>query len=580
VFWSTSAYDRARAVLARHRFLVLTGPPEVGKTAIAQMLGLAQMTGGWEVHECSSPDRLWDAFARGRRQLFIVDDAFGSTEYRPDGAEQWAQALGRLLEELDDDHWLIWTSRPAPLKAGLGRVRRERGSERFPAPGDVLVDASDLDLAEKTLILYRHVKARRAPSAARELVRAWGLTIVEHPHFTPERIRRLVADRLEVLADLAELSPFRVQDVIQRELASPTDAMRTSYRALTDEHRQVLIALLDAPGGLVDERELAVILRRHQLGGLGRPVHELIERLTDHFLRVSPLGIGWVHPSWRDLVIEELRSDSQARQRFLAAAGVHGVTLALSHSGGRSGERSMPLLADDGDWDRLGDTLHRLVLELEDREIARVLLSVRDALTIALDAAARLEAEATATELLDVIARRCDGDRTPLNAYLVEAWCSLNTIALRPAEPPSLSRTWAELHPGSPPDRQLDRVELNRLDEWLTLVETLASNAPHELRSLGFFDRDQQLLPALIAALERSADPDTRPLVEAILARIERVAPRHYDAAARALQTLELTTAEWWTPEDIASPPTLEIVQPGRPRFTRADVGRVLADLD
>jgi hypothetical protein len=580
VFWSTRAYDRARAVLARHRFLVLTGPPEVGKTAIAQMLGLAQMTAGWEVHECSSPDQLWALFVRGRRQLFIVDDAFGSTEYQPDGAEQWAQALGRLLEELDDAHWLIWTSRPAPLKAGLGRVRRERGSERFPAPGDVLVDASELDLAEKTLILYRHVKGRRAPPAARQLVRAWGLTIVEHPHFTPERIRRLVTDRLEALADPTEVSPFHIQDLIQLQLASPTDAMRTSYRALTDEHRQVLIALLDAPSGLVDERELAVILRRHQLGGLSRPVHELIDRLTDHFLRVSPLGIGWVHPSWRDLVIDELSGDSQARRRFLAAAGVQGVTLALSHSGGRSGERSMPLLADDGDWDRLGDGLHRLVLELEDREIALVLLSVRDALTIALDAPARLEAEAIATDLLNVIARRCDGDRTPLNAYLVEAWYSLNTIAVRPAKPASLARTWAELHPGSPPDRPLDRVELNRLDEWLTLVETLGSNAPHELRKLGFFDRDQQLLPGLIAALERSADPDARPLVEAILARIERVAPRHYDAAAQALQALELTAPEWWTPEDLAAPPTLEIVQPGRRTFTRTDVGRVLADLD
>ena len=279
-------------------------------------------------------------------------------------------------------------------------------------------------------------------------------------------------------------------------------------------------------------------------------------------------------------MIDELGSDSHARQRFLAAAGVHGVTLALSHSGGRSGERTMPLLADDDDWDRLGDVLHRLVLELEDREIARVLLAVRDVLTIALDAAVRLEAEATATELLDVIVRRCDGDRVPLNVYLLEAWYSLNTIALRPAKPPSLARTWAELHPGSPPEGQLDRVELNRLDEWLTLVQTLARNASEELRSLGFFDRDQQLLPGLIAALERSADPDTRPMVEAILARIERVAPRHFDAAARALQTLELNTQEWWTPEDIAAPPTFEIVQPGRATFTRTDVGRVLVDLD
>jgi hypothetical protein len=47
VFWPTRAYERARDVLARHAFVVLTGPPEMGKTAIAEMLALAQMTDGW-----------------------------------------------------------------------------------------------------------------------------------------------------------------------------------------------------------------------------------------------------------------------------------------------------------------------------------------------------------------------------------------------------------------------------------------------------------------------------------------------------------------------------------------------------
>ncbi len=174
VFWPTRAYENARAVLAAHRFVVLTGPPEMGKTAIAEMLALAQMTDGWEAHECNSPEQLWRVFDASRRQVFVADDAFGSTEYRPDAAERWAQSLGRLLTMLDSDHWLIWTSRPAPLKAGLRRVQRERRAERFPAPGEVLVDASDLDLAEKTLILFRHAKARGASRAARDLVRSAG----------------------------------------------------------------------------------------------------------------------------------------------------------------------------------------------------------------------------------------------------------------------------------------------------------------------------------------------------------------------------------------------------------------------
>ena len=92
--------------------------------------------------------------------------------------------LGRLLAMLDSQHWLIWTSRPAPLKAGLRRVQRERGSERFPAPGEVLVDAGDLDLAEKTLILFRHAKDHGADEArARNLVRSDGVVDRRAPAF-------------------------------------------------------------------------------------------------------------------------------------------------------------------------------------------------------------------------------------------------------------------------------------------------------------------------------------------------------------------------------------------------------------
>jgi hypothetical protein len=72
--------------------------------------------------------------------------------------------MERILRSLDDRHWLIWTSRPAPLRAGLGRLHRERGAERFPAPGEVLVDASRLEPAEKTLILFGTRKRPTCPA--------------------------------------------------------------------------------------------------------------------------------------------------------------------------------------------------------------------------------------------------------------------------------------------------------------------------------------------------------------------------------------------------------------------------------
>jgi conflict system STAND superfamily ATPase len=582
VFWPTRAYERARAVLTRHRFVVLTGPPEMGKTAIAKMLALAGLTDGWEAHECTRPDQVWRAFDRERRQLFVADDAFGSTEYRADAAELWARELGRMLGVLDDRHWLIWTSRPAPLKAGLRRVQRERGSEHFPAPGEVLVDAGEFDLAEKTLILFRHAKAHDPDETARNVVRSAGVSIVEHSHFTPERIRRLVAERLDELVVVGEQYAFAI---VEDELARPTDAMRNSFRALEDEHRELLIALLDAPAGLIDERELAATVRRHHTGGLRRPPGELIDRLTDHFLRITPLGIGWVHPSWRDLVIDELAEDGGARGRFLSACGIYGVLLALSGKGGASGERALPLLICDTDWDTLGDRIGALLAELEDQDLARLLFALADALGDCLEPGQRSEIESLTGYVLGASSRSWHKHVQAVPVFLLEAWYAANAmVAESPSpEPPPIRGTWN----GLAPSRALlvgglTARDLQELDDWLTLAQILVAHDPDALRRLGFYESAQQVLLAHLAIeLGEVADPDLAGLAENLLRRIRELSPRHHGLARTTLIKLQSRPPDqrWWVPQDIDAPPSTEPVSHDRIGFTREDVGRVLADL-
>jgi hypothetical protein len=245
------------------------------------MLGLALMSDGWQVHECIRPDEVWERLDPRRPQLFIADDAFGSTEYRPDAADRWAAELDRALRATDHHHWLVWTSRPAPLNAGLRRIHRERGGERFPQPAAVQVDAADLSPPEKTLILYRHARAAGLDERRRRLVYAIGAEIVSHPHFTPERIRRFVGGRLRELPRDVD-----VRDIVAAELREPTEAMAASYDALADEHRELLLAMLDSPQGPVAERDLAAALRRHSSSGLPKAPVDLVDRLTDHFVRV------------------------------------------------------------------------------------------------------------------------------------------------------------------------------------------------------------------------------------------------------------------------------------------------------
>jgi hypothetical protein len=62
------------------------------------------------------------------------------------------------------------------------------------------------------------------------------------------------------------------------------------------------------------------------------------------------MRVEWLHPSWRDLVIEHLAGDADARARLLTGCSGHGVLLALSFGGGEHGDRE--LLRTAPEWAR------------------------------------------------------------------------------------------------------------------------------------------------------------------------------------------------------------------------------------
>lgn len=588
VFVPTRAYARASELLERHRFAVLTGPPEMGKTATARMLALTRVSEGWEAYEVTSPDALWRVHDPARRQLFVADDAFGSTEYRPDAAERWAGELPLVLEALDERHLLVWTSRPAPLHAGLRRVHRERGGERFPSPAQVQVDASDLDAREKVLILFRHAKAADLDQAALEVVRDHGARVVAHPHFTPERIRRFVSTRLPRLAPGA-LTPRAVTAAaVSEELGTPTVSMAASFDALDDEHRDLLVALLDAPPGPVEARDLAAAVRRHHAGGLASPPAELVDRLTDHFVRVTGASVTWVHPSWRDLVVDRLSAHPGARRRFLGAAGVDGALLALSTAGGSAGERALPLLREDADWDALAGRLGPLLAEAEDRDLARLMGGLAAVLAApGLHRRVRAEAVALARVTLERARGAWDATEAPVPVWLLAGWLELAAGVEPPVELPRLSSTWVELLPSPRLDPELPVGLLEKLDrwtDWLAFVEVLATGAPEALERLAFPGAYGGWLDTLESCARFEAAGRVRPERGALLAQalevVARVVP---ERRAESAYLAEALAPRVWSPPD--EPVLLDPDEEDEPEPTFAEgrrswsVARVLRDL-
>jgi hypothetical protein len=216
-------------------------------------------------------------------------------------------------------------------------------------------------------------------------------------------------------------------------------------------------------------------------------------------------------------VIEDLSSHPEKRRRFLRSAGIDGVALAVSLGGGAAGERELPLVKADEDWDVLTTRALELVRELDSEELARLLHALAEACQRPSDPWSKREANALTREVLAATTARLVAPDLPVS--LIEAWLRAAARAEPPPEPPSLAHVWAHLVPSPPFD---DATEISRADDWLTLAWVLWRYRRRYLAELGFPDRYDDVLAALVDAGRRSPDD---PVLSRALLRLARLAP-------------------------------------------------------
>jgi hypothetical protein len=515
VFVPTSAYLRSWEVLREHSFAVLEGPPEMGKTAIALIVALAQVSIGWDAVICREPDDFFARIDEGRSQVFVADDAFGRTEYDPARGLKWEVQLGPIVGALDSKHWLLWTSRKHILERALRAMDFQLNSKRFPDPGAVLVDASLLSTKDKALMLYRHARAAKLSEESRALVRTHARMIVHDANFTPERIRRFVVEALPALMDSGGTAEQLIPS-IREAIRNPTGRMRKSFLALSNSHKWFLISLLEVGDDNYVERVFSVYDQHCPIAERRNP-QEVFDELRESFVKGNDL-VDWMHPSYRDLVIEELSTDESLKLAFLQKMGLPGIKLAVSDTGGALGTRSFPLMTHPESWEILKERCLSLVAEGMPAEISELLLSLESIAKVAntTDTARRLGA--ILSILCQAICVKWNNERAILSHEQIRVFGGASTQVRPLPALPSLERSWKA------GDERLARAlkqgtslvfEREILGDWLGLAEAIAETEPRLLTQIGFRSRLKQVVPAVlahirdeVASLDRLGDFD------------------------------------------------------------------------
>jgi hypothetical protein len=349
----TEAHAKALSLLKKKHFIVLDGPPEAGKTTIAAALALIHATDGFEVIDVRTSN---DVFRvpdergtrqkkRGKKALFVADDAIGSISLVPARADEWSRDLPGIIRQLSENRLLVWTARRYILEEALAKSRLDDAIAEFPRPNEVLVEVGKLSLMQKAEMLYNHAKQANLSAESRKVVRDHALEIASHPNFTPLRISQLTNIVLKS-APVGTNDPPVTWQAVAEFLSNPSEKWIQAFRELSQSEQILLSSILDFEGN-VAPRDLRANyeIRVSKRGGGHLSFEECINRLDHSFLTVTSSHggeqlVSLQHPSLRDMLLLHLRGDADARRRYLALASPSGLAAiigGISESSEREG---------------------------------------------------------------------------------------------------------------------------------------------------------------------------------------------------------------------------------------------------
>ncbi len=376
VFVPTEAYSKAHNVLFRNKYVVLEGPPEVGKTAIGRMIGLSLMSEGWEVYECSSPIDVLSMYNNSDstvKQVFIADDSFGRTGYDSSRVNLWQTELPNILRKLNPSRLLILTSRKHLIEMAKDKLDISGAHDDFPKTGEVLVDVSVLSPEEKALMVYRHMKNANFSNKLKTHLKKIPNRIISDRNFTPERIRFMVDEfkkKETVIVSDEGYNLDAIGSIIQNSMSTPSDRMRKTYRQLPIAHKWFMISVL------IHESSDVIYFFREECEEIIKIYNKLcppdehvdfssiMNQLSEAFIKThiadKRTSISWIHPSCGDMVAKELSQNARDKLHFINNCDMEGIKYLLSIGGGANGEIVMPLLKTNHDWHLFEDRLKSL----------------------------------------------------------------------------------------------------------------------------------------------------------------------------------------------------------------------------
>jgi len=306
VYAQNPSFSEGRRILESERILIVSGPPGVGKTTLAEMLAYAYIGEGWDLVALRS---LEDGFARiddRRRQLFFFDDFLGRIGLDERALSNQESELARFLARVrrTPTARFILTTRAYVYEQA--RLASESLSDQRLQVARYVLDVGVYTRRIRARILYNHlVVAGVSAGHIRALIDSGSVKeIVDHEYYNP-RIIEWMTDAGHVEHVPAERYP---KDFIEA-LDNPDRIWEKPFRNHIPRRCQhLLFALYFASEYGADIEELREIFdgthtrlcTAFQLPHDIKDFEESLKTLEGSFIVIVSTRVSFINPSVRD----------------------------------------------------------------------------------------------------------------------------------------------------------------------------------------------------------------------------------------------------------------------------------------
>ncbi len=306
VYAPNPSFDESLAKLEAHHVLIISGPPGVGKTTLAEMLSYTFLSEDWELVPIRSLEDGFAAITDTRKQIFFFDDFLGRVALDKQALAHKDSELARFMSRIrrSPNARFILTTRGYIFEEAR-RVSEHLGDHRLDVTKYVL-DVGLYTRRIKARILYNHLLVAETPKAyIRALVESDSLaSIVDHRNYNP-RVIEAMTDEFRI----ADIEPSKYPAAFLAALKNPSQIWDTAFRTHIDDrcrHLLLVMFFLSEYGVTINDLRApydslhATMSSSYGLAHGPKDLEEALRILEGSFVKIEGGRVSFVNPSLKD----------------------------------------------------------------------------------------------------------------------------------------------------------------------------------------------------------------------------------------------------------------------------------------